>query len=55
MPEELPETREAVSYSTWVTREGETTGYVAVYTDDTGQYMKIVHNGEVRCYERIGD
>lgn len=51
----LEDNREFVHYDTWSTRDGNTTGYVAVYTDGTGQYVKIVHNGAVVTYERIGD
>ena len=51
MPEETEP--EAVHYDTWVTRDGKTNGFVAVYTDFTGMYVKISHNGYVRCYEKI--
>lgn len=42
-----------VLYSTWASHNGKTAGLVAVYTDETGSWVKIVHNGVVRCYEQI--
>lgn len=52
-PHQPDEVMDAVHYDTWVTREGQTTGYVAVYCDSTGAWVKIVHNGVIKCYERL--
>lgn len=44
---------ETVHYDTWATSDMKTTGYVAVYRDDTGTWVKIVHNGVIKCYEKV--